>query len=49
MLETVCTEEGATKIPSDYDENIVDILGEDKDANLEISYKISYQNLKKMG
>jgi len=48
VLETVCTEEGATEISSDYDEDVVDVLGEDKDVNLEISYRMSYQNLEKM-
>ena len=48
VLETVCTEEGPTEISSDYNENVVDVLGEDKDDNPEVPYRMSYQNLEKM-
>lgn len=48
VLETVCTEERATEISSDHDEHIVDVLGENKNANPETSYGMSYQNLEKM-
>jgi len=48
VLETVCTDEGPTEIPSDYDENVVDILGKDKDVNPETLNRDSYQNLEKM-
>jgi len=48
VLETVCAEKGATEVSSDYDEDVVDVLGEDKHANLGISYRTSYQNLEKM-
>ena len=48
VLETVCTEVSAAEISGDYDENVIDVLGEDKDAIPEISYRMSYQNLEKM-
>jgi len=48
MLETVCTEEGPAEISSDYDENVVGILGEDKNVNPETPNRDSYQNLEKM-
>lgn len=48
VLETVRTEEGPAEISSDYDENVVDILGEDKNVNPETSNRDSYQNLEKM-
>jgi len=35
VLETVCTEESPAEISSDHDENVVDILGEDKNVNPE--------------
>lgn len=48
VLETICTEEGPTEISSDYNKNVVDVLGEDKDSNPETPHKMSYQNLEKM-
>jgi hypothetical protein len=48
VLETVCTEEGTTKVSGDYDEYIVDILGEDKNAIFGISCEVLYQNLEKV-
>ena len=48
VLETVWTEEGPTEISSDYDENVVNVLGEDKDDDAETPYRMSYQNLEKM-
>jgi len=36
VLETVCTEEGAAEISGDYDENVVDVLEEDKGVIPEI-------------
>jgi hypothetical protein len=48
VFETVCTEEGPAEVSSDYDENVVDVLGEDNDVNSETQHWMSYQNLEKM-
>ena len=48
VLEAICTEEGATEISSDYDEDVINFLGEDKYVNPKTLYRVSYQNLEKM-
>ena len=48
VLETVCTEKGATKMSSDHDEDVVNVLGGYKYVDLETSLVISYQNLEKV-
>lgn len=48
VLETVCTEKGATEMSSDHDEDVVDVLGGYKYVDLETSLGISYQNLEKV-
>ena len=48
VLETVCTEKGATEMSSDHDEDVVNVLGGYKYVDLETSLVISYQNLEKV-
>lgn len=48
MLETVCAEEGTAEVSGDYDEYVVDILGEDQNPNIGTSCEILYQDLEKV-